>query len=94
MLDVFVGMKDLAVLGVEFAKWAIGLLTGESESLWKKLEGFSWSKIAKSLVANFEGKWNHENLLRRWHFRGWFFGYLIAEAVMMYLSVGAIQLVK
>ncbi|WNG25525.1 hypothetical protein F0U62_16995 [Cystobacter fuscus] len=42
----------------------------------------------KGLVNDFIARWNSENFLRKWHFRGWVVGYIIAETMMAVFTEG------
>jgi hypothetical protein len=93
--DVLVGLKDLAVMAWDVLK---SLLTGnvlsDAENLWDDLSKIDWGNLVQGWLDKFEEKWNHDDLLTKWHFRGWVFGYVIAEVVMLVFSGGVIQGIK
>lgn len=92
--DILVGLKDLLVMAKDLITWLIGLVTGDSKGLFESLSGLDWGELVQGWIDDFERKWNHENLLKKWHFRGWVIGYAIAEVVMLFLSGGVIQGIK
>lgn len=92
--DVLVGLKDLLVLGYDLIKWLIGLISGDSKGIFDSLKEVNWDELVQGWIDNFQAKWNHDSILKRWHFRGWVIGYVIAEVLMLFFSGGVIQGIK
>lgn len=92
--DVFVGLKDLAVMAWDLVKWLFGLITGDSKGLFDSLKDVNWSELVQGWIDDFDAKWNHDSILKKWHFRGWVIGYAIAEVLMLFFSGGIIQGIK
>jgi len=92
--DIFVGLKDLAVMAWDLVKWLFGLITGDSKGLFDSLKGINWGELVQGWIDDFVAKWDNESILKRWHFRGWVIGYAIAEVLMLIFSGGIIQGIK
>ena len=92
--DIFVGLKDLAVMAWDLVKWLFGLITGDSKGLFDSLKGINWGELVQGWIDDFVAKWDNESILKRWHFRGWVIGYAIAEVLMLIFSAGIIQGIK
>jgi hypothetical protein len=92
--DVLVGLKDLLVLAYDLIKWLIGLISGDSKGIFDSIKDVNWGELVQGWIDNFEAKWKHGSLLKRWHFRGWVIGYVIAEILMLIFSGGVIQGIK
>jgi hypothetical protein len=92
--DVLVGFKDLLVLAYDLIKWLIGLITGDSKGLFDSLKDINWGELIQGWIDDFLKKWNHDSILKRWHFRGWVIGYILAEVLMLFFSGGVIQGIK
>jgi hypothetical protein len=93
--DILVGLKDLAVMAWDVLKSLLtGNLLSDAKNLWDDLSKIDWGNLVQGWLDKFEEKWNHDDLLTKWHFRGWVFGYVIAEIVMLVFSGGVIQGIK
>jgi nucleoid-associated protein YgaU len=93
--DILVGLKDLAVMVWDILKSLFtGNLLKDAQGLWNDFANLDVGKLAQSWIDKLDAKWNHADLLTRWHFRGWLIGYLIAEVVMLVFSGGVIQGIK
>lgn len=93
--DILVGLGDLAVMAWDILKSLVsGDLLSDARGLWDELSGLAWDELVQGWIGAFDQKWNHEDLLAKWHFRGWVIGYVIAEVVMLVWSGGVIQGIK
>ena len=93
--DILAGLVDLAGMAWGVIESAFtGSLLGDAVGLWESLSGLDWGGLLQGLVSDFDAKWNSEDLLTRWHFRGWVLGYAIAEILMLVFSAGLLQGLK
>lgn len=93
--DVLVGLKDLAVMIWDIVKSIFtGNLLSDAEGLWHDLRNLDWKKLVTGWINEFDGKWNDDSILKRWHFRGWVTGYVVMEVLMLFFSEGVIQGIK
>lgn len=93
--DTLVGLKDLAVMVWDVLKSLFsGELLSDAQSLWNQISSIDVSALIEAGIEQFVEKWNHPDILKRWHFRGWLCGYAIAEIAMLAFSGGATAAVK
>ena len=93
--DILVGLKDLAVMAWDILKSLFTLeLLSDAKGLWNDLANLDWDALVQGWLDKFDAKWNHKDLLTKWHFRGWVIGYVVAEVVMLVFSGGVIQGIK
>ena len=92
--DLVTGIVDLLELAWKLVKSIITLeFISDVKALWTVVETLDAKALIEAGLKSFVDRWNDENFLRRWHFRGWVIGYAIAEIVMAILT-GAASLVK
>jgi hypothetical protein len=93
--DSLVGLKDLAVMLWDVLESLFqGTLLTDAQQLWDSLSKLDVNQLIEAGLQHFLDKWNHPELLKRWHFRGWVCGYAIAEIAMLVLSDGILTAVK
>ena len=92
--DLLTGIVDLVELVGKIIK---SLITGEFLSdlkkLWNLVEQMDFKALVELGLEAFRSRWNQQNFLKKWHFRGWVVGYAIAEIVMAIIT-GSAALVK
>lgn len=92
--DIFVGLKDLALLAADLVRWVCQLVAGDGKSLYEALSELDLPALVAGWLDDLDGKWHADGLLERWHFRGWLVGYVIAEVLMLFFSGGVINGIK
>lgn len=93
--DTLTGFFNLLITLTKIL-WSILTLNilSDVKELFNKLINLPYREIIENWVENFETRWNHEDGLKKWHFRGWVIGYATAEIVMMFVSFGTITGLK
>lgn len=69
-------------------------IISNAKALFEKLLNLNYMEIIENWIKDFESKWNHEDALKRGHFRGWVMGYAIAEILMNFFSFGGTIVAK
>jgi hypothetical protein len=89
-----------AIAGIAHMAWGIfrslisGSILSDARELMHQLSQLDPGELAMALGDWLDARWNHPQLLRRWYWRGWIIGYVIAEVLMLIFSGGVISALK
>ena len=93
--EIFVGVWDLVNMFWSIIKSIFTLnIVSDAKSIFENLLNLNFTEILENWIRDFEVKWNHEDVLKRGHFRGWVTGYAIAEILINFFSLGGVLAVK
>jgi len=92
---IFAGIWDTIKMFWSIIKSIFTLnVISDAKALFETLININFRDIIENWINDFEGKWNHEDVLKRGHFRGWVCGYAIAEILTNFFSFGSTTLAK
>jgi hypothetical protein len=97
VVDFFLGLKDLAVLGWKFVKSLadvgfVDTMVNIGEKVGQIFDNAP--ELLRQLGASFAASWNAEGDFERGQFRGRVIGYAAMEIVLLLISGGAITAIK